>query len=110
MIDILNKYLVQHKSLNIPGLGSIHIEKVPARTDFVNKQILPPFYTLWFDKHLDNPDKDFFNYLASQKNIPEHEAIRLYNQFAEDIRSKINLEEKVELRRIGIFSKNNSGE
>ncbi|MEJ7767588.1 MAG: hypothetical protein WKF89_07235 [Chitinophagaceae bacterium] len=110
MIDILNKYLILFKSLNIPGVGSLFIETLPAATDFVNKQIAPPRYTYRFDKYFDSPDKDFFNYLASCKNIPDYEAMKLYNQFAEDMRTTIKLEGQVLWKNVGHFSRNDSGE
>jgi hypothetical protein len=51
MIDILNSYLILHKSISIPGLGTIYVERVPANSDFVNRQILPPGYQFRFDKY-----------------------------------------------------------
>lgn len=110
MIDILNKYLVQQKSINIPGLGTLYLERVPAHTDIESGQISPPAYTLRFDKYFDAPDKAFFTYLASQKKIPDYEAIKLYNQFAQDIRSAIKFEEKAVWKEMGIFTKDDSGE
>lgn len=110
MIDILNKYLVQHKNINIPGLGTLYLERLSAQADPVNKQILPPRYTVRFDKYFDAPDKAFFTYLASQRKVPDYEAIKLYNQFAQDIRSKIKAEEKALWKDMGFFSKDSSGD
>ena len=53
MIDVLKSYLVQNKSINIPGLGTIHAEEIPAKNDIVNKQLLPPHYVFHFDKYFD---------------------------------------------------------
>lgn len=110
MIDILNKYLIQQKSINIPGLGTLYLERVPAHTAIESKQIFPPAYTLRFDKYFDAPDKAFFTYLASQKKIPDYEAIKLYNQFAQDLRSAIKFEEKAVWKDLGTFTKDDSGE
>lgn len=110
MIDILNKYLVQQKSINIPGLGTLYLERVPAHTDMESGQVFPPAYTLRFDKYFDAPDKAFFTYLASQKKIPDYEAIKLYNQFAQDIRSAIKFDEKAVWKDLGTFTKDDSGE
>lgn len=110
MINIINKYLFQHSSINIPGLGTIFIERLPARSDFANKQLLPPQYIFRFNKYYDAPDKEFFTYLSLQQNIPDYEAIRLYNQFSQELRTSIMLEESVEWKDVGILRKNNSGE
>ncbi|MEJ7739092.1 MAG: hypothetical protein WKF97_16830 [Chitinophagaceae bacterium] len=110
MIDILNSYLVQHKSINIPGLGTIYIQKLPAQTDFVNKKIYPPQYSFTFDKYFDAPAKDFFTYLAMKKSIPDYEAIQLYNDFSQHLRSKIKMEDSAEWNDVGVFKKDKSGE
>ena len=110
MIDILNKYLFQHSSINVPGLGTIIIEKTSAKADFVNRQIFPPEFIFRFDKYYDTPDKDFFMYLSSGMSIPDYEAIQEYNQFAQDFRSKIKLEDKAVWKDVGVFIKNSSGD
>lgn len=110
MMDVLKSYLVQHKSINIPGLGTIYLERVPARTDIVNKQLLPPQYTYRFDKYFDAPDAAFFSYLAEHKNVEDYEAIKWYNEFAYNLRAEIRTNEKAEWEGIGIFKKDLSGE
>ena len=89
MTEVLTSYLLQNKSLSIPGLGTIYIERIPAQTDFVNKRILPPGYHFRFDKYFDAPDKDFFTYLAQQKDMADYEAIKWYNEWAYELRSRL---------------------
>ena len=110
MIDILNKYLIQHKSINIPGLGTIFIEHLPATLDVVNKRILPPHCEFRFNKYFDTPDKEFFHYLSAEKGIPDYEAIQLYNQFAQDLRTAIKQDDKAVWEDVGVFTKNNAGD
>lgn len=110
MVEILKKYLVLRNSISIPGTGTIYIERIPASADIENKQIIAPQYKYCFDKYSDTPDKDFFNYLSSQKKVAEYEAIELYNQFAQHIRARLKSDENVELAEIGLFKKNNLGE
>lgn len=108
--EILNKYLAQHKSISIPGLGALVVEDVPAISDFVNRQIHPMQQKLRFDKYFDAPDRDFFNYLAHQQNIPDFEAIRWYNEFAYDLRNKIRTEGSAQWQGLGEFKKDVGGE
>jgi hypothetical protein len=110
MVAALNSYLVQHKSLSIPGLGTIYVERLPAQSDFVNKQIIPPSYHYRFDRYFDAPDKDFFTYLASQKQIADYEAIRWYNEWAYDLRNKIRTQQEVHWENVGILRTDVSGE
>src|ERR1700712_2051602 len=110
MIETLNKYLIQHKSINIPGLGTIFIENLPAVFDVVNKRILPPHHEFRFNKYFDTPDKEFFNYLSSERGIPDFVAIQEYNQFAENLRTAIKQEDKAEWQDVGVFTKNSAGD
>lgn len=110
MVEALNSYLVQHKSLSIPGLGTIYVERIPAQSDFVNKQIIPASYRYRFDRYFDAPDKDFFTYLASQKEIADYEAIRWYNEWAYELRNKIRTQQEVKWDSVGILRTDVSGE
>lgn len=110
MIEILNSYLILHKSISIPGLGTIYVERLPANSDFVNRQILPPGYQFRFDKYFDAPDKEFFSYLATEKHIADFEAIRIYNEWAYELRNKLKGEEPVEWKDVGRLYQDASGE
>ena len=110
MVDALNSYLVQHKSLSIPGLGTIYVERIPAQSDFVNKQIIPASYHYRFDRYFDAPDKDFFTYLAAQKEIADYEAIRWYNEWAYELRNKIRTQQEVKWENVGTLRTDVSGE
>jgi hypothetical protein len=110
MNGVLYNYLLQHRSLSIPGLGTIYIERVPAQSDFVNKRLLPPSYHYRFDKYFDAPDKEFFTYLAQQKDLADYEAIRWYNEWAYELRSRIRMDNPVAVEGIGELKKDVSGE
>ncbi len=106
----LNRYLFQHKSISIPGLGSLVAENIPAITDFASKQLLPVQTKIRFDKYFDSPDRNFFAYLADKKNIQDFEAIKWYNEFAADLRNKIRTEEQAVWHGLGVFKKDFGGE
>ena len=110
MESALNSYLQQHKSISIPGLGTIYIERTPALTDFTNKQLLPPGFHYRFDRYSDSPEKDFFSFLAIHKNIADYEAMQWYNDWATELRNKIRSDEPVLWSGVGEFRKDGSGE
>ena len=110
MIEILNSYLILHKSISIPGLGTIYVERIPANTDFVNRQILPPSFQYRFDKYFDAPDKEFFTYLAAEKKVADFEAIKLYNEWAYDFRNRLKGDEPVLWEGVGRLHQDASGE
>ncbi len=109
MFDVLNSYLFQHKSISIPGLGTIYMETLPASVDSGTKNMLPPLYYFRFDKYFDSPDREFFSYLAAQKHIADYEALKLYSEFAYNLRNTINQQEKVKWEGVGELKKNGEG-
>src|SRR5882757_4052561 len=109
MFEALNSYLFQHKSISIPGLGTIFMETLPASIDTSTKNILPPLYYFRFDKYADAPEREFFSYLAAQKNVEDYEALKMYSEFAFELRNKINLEEKVKWEGVGELKKDYEG-
>ena len=110
MIDILNSYLVQHKSISIPGLGTLYLEKSAAAFAANSRQLLPPSFSYRFDKFHDTPHKAFFLFLAGQKSIPEYEAINMYNEFAAAFRNDIRQNEEAAWKHAGVFRTDNQGE
>ncbi|HKP31456.1 MAG TPA: hypothetical protein VJT83_01965 [Chitinophagaceae bacterium] len=110
MINILNSYLIQHKSLSIPGLGTVYLEKIPAISDFTNRRILPPSFKFRFDKYFDAPDKEFFSFLAANSNVQEYEAIKQYNEFAYELRNSIRKEDQFIWPQVGVLARDQNGE
>ncbi len=109
MFQVLNAYLFQHRSISIPGLGTIYLETFPAGADVADRTLLPPAYRFRFDKYFDAPDKEFFSYIASQKNILDYEAIKWYNEFSFDLRNRIRVEDRVRWDGVGVLRKDGVG-
>lgn len=108
--ESLYSYLLQFRQLPIPGLGTILVERKPAQTDFVNKQLLPPSFSFKFDKYFDAPDKEFFTFLAAQNDMADYEAIRWYNEWSYELRNKIRTDNPVVLEKVGMLKKDLSGD
>ena len=109
MFQVLNAYLFQHRSISIPGLGTIYLETFSASVDVADRIILPPLYQFRFDKYFDSPDREFFAYIASQQNVLDYEAIKWYNEFSLDLRNRIRSEDKVDWEGVGILKKDEGG-
>jgi hypothetical protein len=109
MFQVLNAYLFQHRSISIPGLGTIYLETFSASVDVADRTILPPLYQFRFDKYFDSPDREFFAYIASQQNVLDYEAIKWYNEFSQELRSRLRTEESVSWEGVGILRKDEAG-
>ncbi len=109
MFQVLNAYLFQHRSISIPGLGTIYLETLAASVDVADRTMQPPAYRFRFDKYFDAPDATFFSYLATQREILDFEAIKWYNEFSFDLRNRIRQEDHVSWDGVGILRKDGSG-
>jgi len=110
MTDVLNSYLLQHKSINIPGVGSIYIQNKAAITDFVNKQLFPTSYSYRYDKYNETPDPGFYRYIAEKNGMTEEQANDWYQQIATDIRNRIHGFGYFEWEGVGVFKKDMNGD
>ncbi|HTQ66681.1 MAG TPA: hypothetical protein VMI12_17940 [Puia sp.] len=109
MFNLLNSYLFQHKSISIPGMGTIYMEILPASVDTSTKNMLPPLYYFRFDKYFDAPGRQFFSFLAAQKNMEDFEALKWYNEFAFELRNQMNEKGKVKWEGVGELKKDEEG-
>lgn len=99
--ELLYDYFIQNSSLSLPGIGTFDMFRISAQTDFANKKILPPYYTISYDSINDAPNKELFDYVARKRNVPEWEAIKIINDFAIEIKNAIRNGEDVEWEGIG---------
>ncbi|HEY2349487.1 MAG TPA: hypothetical protein VGH64_10735 [Puia sp.] len=110
MYAILNRYLFLHKSIPIPGLGTICMESQAATIDASTRTIHPPVYRFRFDKFFDSPDKDLFAYLSAQQKISDYEALRQYNDFAYSLRDRLNYFREAPWEGLGTLKKDDMGD
>ena len=75
MYGELYQYLILHKQLNIPGIGTFLVERKPADIDFARKIINPPAYTIALHHGNATPSNKIFSWLATVFNISEQDAL-----------------------------------
>jgi hypothetical protein len=91
MYEKLYQYLIQHKLLVIPGIGTFVVERKPAQGDFANKQIHSPVYAVSFNATLPPPvSKNFFIWLGNNLSVSTREAVIRFNDFAFDMKKQIS--------------------
>ena len=109
MFQILYKYLIQHKSLALPGIGTLELQKIPAISNFSDHVILPPSYKIILDDSKDTPSKILFQYVSAQTGLNEWEAIKQLNDFSFNIKNSLKQGENISWRKVGIFSMEDNG-
>ena len=79
MFGELYQYLVLHKQLNVPGIGTFLVERKPADIDFVSKVAYPPAYTISLHHGNVTASKKIFSWLSDVFNISERDALSRFN-------------------------------
>lgn len=110
MYGELYQYLILHKQLNIPGVGTFQLERKPADIDFVNKMVNPPAYSIALHHGNSAPSRNVFTWLSSQLNISETDASARFNDFALDLKDKVLAGEKLNWNGVGVLSRGMAGE
>ena len=109
MLEILHQYLIQNKSLSLPGLGTLQLQRIPAISNFSDHVILPPMHKVIFDDMQDTPGKSLFQYVASKMNIEEWEAIKKVNDFSYELKNLLKEKKSFDWHKIGTLSYDEAG-
>ncbi len=95
---------------NVPGIGTFLLERKPAGTDVVHRQISPPVYTITLKQDSGAPVKKFFYWLADRLHIHFHDAIVRFNDFTYELKNQVLSGQKITWDNVGVLSKAISGE
>ncbi|MCO5237064.1 MAG: hypothetical protein M9933_12425 [Chitinophagaceae bacterium] len=109
MFHILHQYLIQNKSLSLPGLGTIALQYIPAISNFTDHVIEPPMQKVIFDDLNDAPDKTLFQYVSSKLQVEEWEAIKKVNDFSFELKNRLKQEGEIIWDRVGKLHANVGG-
>ncbi len=110
MYQDLYEYLVLHRQLSIPGIGTFMLERKPAGTDITHRQISPPTYTINLYQNSETPARKLFHWLSDRLHIHYHEAIVRFNNFSFDLKQQVLSGNKIEWSHVGTFTKGITGD
>lgn len=102
MQQYLQKFLILHRKLSIPQLGSFYIDDEPARVDAESGLLFAPRPVIRFSED-DRPssDKHFFQFLAEEMQVDELAAIREFHDFCYSFRNNIQVNQMASIQGIG---------
>ncbi|RYF37347.1 MAG: hypothetical protein EON97_01355 [Chitinophagaceae bacterium] len=110
MYGELYQYLILHKQLTLPGIGTVQLERAPADIDFVNKMANPPRYSISLHHGHNNSSPHIYYWLSTALGISEQDATTQLNALASTLKEKVLTGEKFDWSGIGTFSKGMAGE
>ncbi len=106
----LYQYLIQHKELPVPGIGTFLLQRNSAVVDFPGKQIHPPSYAVVMQQGSHLPDKNFFSWLSHTFGITDREAMFKFNDFALNLKKQIAEGDVINWNAVGTLSKGLGGD
>jgi nucleoid DNA-binding protein len=118
MYESLYRFLVKHKKIYLPGIGTIGLRIQPAESDFVNRSFSPPAYFFALEKARlsvgteindqqgrEAPQRTLFSWLAANFNITEREAVIRFTDFVFDLKKQLDTGEEITWNGVGTFQK-----
>ena len=106
----LYQYLIQHKQLLVPGIGTFLVERIPAAVNFPERKIEPPVYGVSLQPVSNSPSKKFFIWLGAALQVSDREAVIRYNDFAFDLKNQLSGGDIVNWNGVGQLSKGLAGD
>ncbi|MGB3007927.1 MAG: hypothetical protein WBC06_15540 [Chitinophagaceae bacterium] len=110
MYTALYQYLLQHKQLLVPGVGTFLLNRKAAVNNFSEKLIYPPSYSVVMQSGSYSPSKQFYNWLGYALSISDRDAVIRFNDFAFDLKKNIADGGIIDWRGVGILSRGLGGE
>jgi hypothetical protein len=106
MDQLLYKYLVLHKNLSIPQLGSFVIKNAQSHFDSATGLLHAPRPMIFFtDGIIPMSEKLFFDFLSIEMGVDEVTAIKQFHDYAYQLRKDLLENRKVAIEGIGTLTK-----
>jgi hypothetical protein len=110
MYGELYQYFIQYRQLTLPGRGIFMLERKPATTDFPNKMIYPPVFTISLHHGSTPPPRNFFTWLSQTLQINDRDAVIRFNDFAYELKQRLTAGDKIKWEGVGTLSSGLAGE
>lgn len=110
MYEILYRYLVKHKKIELSGIGVLGLQMQPAEARLTDHKVLPPKYLFALEKTDDVPPEKLFSWLALTLGITEQEAVIRFTDFIFDLNRQLKEGKEVHWQGVGTLHKEFSGE
>lgn len=108
--ELLRHYFIQHSSLQLPGIGSFTLDRIPAAYDHAAGVLRSPRYAVHYDANHDIPSRSLFSYVSRKQNITEWEAIGIVNNFSLGVKELLKKGQRFEWAGMGILETEDSGQ
>ena len=105
----ISELLYTNDCVILPGFGGFVTSYAPAKIHPVNHTFYPPSKNVLFNSKLTRDDGLLLDYISSKENIDYTKAKSLVAYFVRELEQKIQIGNKVELDRVGVFFRDKKG-
>ncbi len=106
----LYEYLLLHKQLTMPGIGTFSLERTPARIHFPDKLVYPPVYNIKLSENTVSPPGQFYQWLGGALHITDRDAVIRFNDFVFEMKKQIGEGDTIHWSGVGTVKKGLAGE
>lgn len=103
----LYDYFIQTGTLSLPGIGTFRLQRISPQTDTAARRLIPPSFTVRYDRREDAPKRELFDYLARRNGGDDMKAVRSVNQLSYSLRTRLLHGESCDLTGIGTLLPDN---
>jgi hypothetical protein len=107
---LLYRYFSLSGNVSIPGLGALTQTRIAAVNDFIGRRMMPPSKAVKFNPGNDETTPEQANYIARLSGKNNETVVSGLKKLGEELRSRLQVERKVEWMDVGIFSISDEGE
>lgn len=104
MLKILYTYLIQRKSLFLPGIGHFRILQGDCRYDAADQLLYPSAPNVVMTEEQPPAQKDLFAYISRKQGTSELEAIQQFNTCLFEMRQQLKSGRSVEWEGVGVLT------
>lgn len=110
MFELLYRFLIKHKEVSLPGIGTLSLQMQPAQSEFVNRTFIPRTHLFVFEQQREIQSRKLFSWLAYVCGISEREAVIKLNDFVFDLKRQIESGKEVIWQGVGKLKRGLAGE
>jgi len=110
MYECLYRFLIKHKKLVLPGIGTIALHVRSSISELADRHFSPPRHFFILEKGDEIPKGKLFSWLASHFSITDSEAVMHFNEFVFDLTRKLKEGKEIHWQKVGSFQKELTGD